>query len=328
MKRIFAILLSFCILMSTLGTVTVIGANSDESIIDEIEISEEKKAELGNMLDRIVNYLIDIIHRIIVVCRYPWTATDNKIDLSKFELTFEDEFEGTKINTNVWKPVHQGIRKGGYWDFDQISVKDGNLHIRTEYKEDGKYGAGYYCGSVNSNTENGFEQTYGYFECRCILPAAQGLWSAFWLFSNNIDDYVPGEEGTEIDVFESPMWYRGNMGLENGLVTSNLHYGGYSLGHRYLNVTVGKANNPYEEYNTYGVEWNEDGYIFYVNGYETGRSSFGGVSKVPEFMKLSVEVDGAGGVPAHGWSGIITDNEDGAIPVDFVVDYVRAYQYK
>lgn len=275
--------------------------------------------------DKFVNVLIDVIHRGIVLVRYPWEPKEaHTIDLSGFTLVFEDSFEGSVLDERCWSHYHPGIRKGGYWDEAQTVLRDGCLVIRSEYLPDGKYGAGYYTDRID--TRRKYLQTYGYFECRCILPAAQGLWSAFWLSSENIANGVPGTQGTEIDVFESPLYYRGIYGLENGLVTSNLHYGGYELGHRYRNVTVAKAQSPYSQFNTYGLEWNENEYIFYINGIETGRSSFGGVSKVPEYMLLSTEFDGVGGQPFYGWSGIATRNRD-ELPAEFIVDYVRAYQY-
>ncbi len=288
---------------------------------------EEFKAKAELVFENFVNVLIDVIHRGITVIRYPWTPkSDNKIDLDKFDLVFEDEFEGDRLNENIWRHTRPGMRKGGFWDSEQCTLSDGFLHIAVEHKQDGKYGEGYYCDRID--TRKTYLQKYGYFECRCKLPAAQGIWSAFWLSSENVNDYVPGTQGTEIDVFESPLWYRGLTGRENGLVTQNLHYGGYNFGHRYRNVAVAKANDPYNEFNNYGVEWNSEGYVFYVNGVETGRSDFGGVSEVPEYMQLSIEVDGAGGKPSHGWSGKITRNKEGILPAELVVDYVRAYQYK
>ena len=286
---------------------------------------EQVTEKLENVFDKFVNIMIDVIHRGLVILRYPWTPkADNAVDLSKFTLVFEDEFEGDEINLNVWTHYRQGVRKGGFWDKEQAFLRDGNLVIRSEYKADGEYGEGFYTDRID--TRRKYMQTYGYFECRCILPAAEGIWSSFWLSSENIKDGTPGKQGTEIDVFESPLYYRGRLGLNNNLVTSNLHYGGYELGHRYHNVTITKANNPYQEYNTYGMEWNSDGYIFYVNGHETGRSDFGGVSEVPEYMLLSTEFDGVDGKPFHGWSGKARPNAKD-LPAEFIVDYVRAYQY-
>ncbi len=281
---------------------------------------------MKNLFDKFINISIDIIHRAIVVYRSkrPYKKT-NELDLSKFTLTFEDDFNENVLNPRIWNHFRQGVRKGGYWDQEQTFIKDSNLIIRTEYKKDGKYGEGWYCNRID--TRHLFEQKYGYFECRCILPAAEGLWSAFWLSTEAIGDFVTGKKGTEIDVFESPLWHRCLKGKDNNMVTSNLHYGGYQAGHRYKNVAVSRPHNPYTEYNTYGVEWNEDGYIFYVNGKETGRSRFGGVSQTPEYLLLSVEIDGVAGKPFHGWSGKITRNAHGTFPADFIVDYVRVYQY-
>ena len=53
-------------------------------------------------------------------------------------------------------------------------------------------------------------------------------------------------------------------------------------------------NNPYEEFNTYALEWSDDEYIIYVNGIEAGRSDFGGISQDEEWLLLSVEVGGVG----------------------------------
>ena len=275
--------------------------------------------------DKFINVLIDVIHRGITICRYPWTPkSENRLDLSKFTLTFEDDFDGETLDETKWGRWGQGLRKGGFWDREQSFLRDGCLVIKSEYKENGKYGKGFYTDRVD--TMKKFEQRYGYFEARCKLPASTGLWSAFWIFTRNINDFVPGKQGTEIDVFESPLYYRVKEGRDTGLVTSNIHYGGYALGHRYKNVAVTKPNSPYTEFNTYGVEWNRDGYIFYVNGVETGRSRFGGVSEVPQYMILSTEFDGVDGKPFYGWSGKATEDSP-MLPTEFQIDYVRAYQY-
>ena len=320
MKKIIRVFIAALLCLGLLATsVTVYAVPS--AAAEKTEFTEK----MENLFDKFVNVMIDVIHRCLVVIRYPWQPRSGRtLDLSGFTLVFEDEFDGKSLNMDVWTHYRQGVRKGGYWDKEQAGLRDGCLVIRSEYKEDGKYGAGFYTDRID--TRRKYEQQYGYFECRCILPAADGLWSSFWLSSENIKDGTPGTQGTEIDVFESPLYYRGRLGLNRDLVTSNLHYGGYELGHRYHNVTITRVNNPYAEFNTYGVEWNPDGYIFYVNGKETGRSSFGGVSEVPEYMLLSTEFDGVDGVPFHGWSGIAKpDAED--LPAEFIVDYVRAYQY-
>ena len=93
---------------------------------------------------------------------------------------------------------------------------------------------------------------------------------------------------------------------------------------------IGKyyANNPYEEYNTYGVEWNEDEYIFYINGVETCRTNAGGVSQNPEWLLVSCEVAGDNGIAHADRHGTGKMSMKPGETSEFIVDYVRVYQYK
>lgn len=282
---------------------------------------------MAQLQHQIENGLLSLFYPAWVTLRRPSPPRKRKLDRTKFELTFEDDFKSLDFSRWHIRRHLDGtpitVRKGGFWSPEQAFVENGCLHIRAQHLVDGPYGPGYYAACLD--TAGSFEQTYGYFECRCILPAAQGIWASFWLQSDAVNQGVPPAQGMEIDVFESPLYKRRS---ENGVITSNLHYNGYGLGHRFQNVGFFKAEDPYRSFNTYGVEWNEREYIFYINGYETARSSFGGVSHGPEYLLLSVEVDGTGGRPGHGWSGHIGKNRPGALPADFVVDYVRVYQYR
>ncbi len=269
----------------------------------------------------------------------PKMATKTDLDMSKFTLTWSDEFDGDTLDMSKWDYEWWVTeRKGGFWHEDMVSVRDGNLVIKAEYlaepltcRSDADwikpYKPGYYSGQVTTNGK--FEQCYGYFECRCILPAAYGLWSAFWMMNEGVFHVDgSGEDGTEVDVFES-MYYKDHWWGADAVVTG-IHYDGYGEGHH--GDSIGKyfmENDPYTEYNTYGVEWNPDEYIFYINGKETGRLSTGGVSDNPEYLLLSVEVAGENGVAdadRHG-TGKITKTPQGNWPAEFKVDYVRVYQY-
>ena len=274
---------------------------------------------------KITNFIILIVSIFLLIVRIPYQGSCDALDLTGMSLTLYDEFDGETLNSSIWSDFAGKPRKGGYWAKEQAFVEDGNLVIRTEYKEDGDYGSGYYTMGINSRGV--FEQRYGYFECRAILPAAQGLWSAFWLHCDNASTVTgTGETGTEIDIFESPYYHMGPWFRNK--ITSNLHYNGYEAETKYQNVGIyAVKGNPYQEYNTYGLLWTPDEYIFYINGIETGRSTFGGVSKVPEYLRLSAEVDGSDSLPSLGWSGRIDWNKAGALPVDFVVDYVKVYQF-
>lgn len=251
-----------------------------------------------------------------------------------FELVWADEFDGTELDDEKWDghfflEGETYLRKGGYWNMDFATVKNGNLHISTEYFPKGYKGndkPGWYTCAID--TQGKFTQTYGYFEIRCIIPYVKGAWSAFWLMPDDVAIIDgTGTDGAEIDIFESA-YCSWNGFLDKQRVSSNIHYDGYGDDHRSICVCEPCIifNNPYENYNTYGVEWNEDEYIFYINGIKTGKTSFGGTSQVPEWPIISVEIGGENGVAGDSWVGEKID-ENAKVP-DFIVDYVRVYQYK
>ncbi len=249
-----------------------------------------------------------------------------KVDLSQFRMTFEDDFDGG-LDRSVWSGHYtygdaSSIRKGSYWNNNMAYTEDGKLIIPLRYLPDGMggTGAGWYTAGLDTDSDapNGFSQKFGYFECRCILPKGADIWSAFWMFNDsvvNVDG--SGRDGTEVDIFESFSY----GDLLSNVVQCNLHWDGYGEAHQ----TGGHCkayvigNNPYEEFNTYGLEWNEDEYIFYVNGKEFYRTDEGGVCQNPLYLILSVEVkvDNA----------VSSERDENAAPADFIVDYVRAYQY-
>lgn len=278
-------------------------------------------------LKPIISILTSLIMSFCVLVGIPCYPMGEEVNMDKFELTFSDEFEG-ELDRSVWSGHYQygnktESRKGSYWNQYLAETKDGNLVIPVVYLEEGMggEGAGWYTAGVDTDSDspNGFSQKFGYFECRCILPEGADVWSAFWLMNDGVYEVDgSGRDGTEIDIFESD----GYEEILNRNISSNLHFDGYGDDHQKLGAKRFLIkNNPYEEYNTYGLEWNEDEYIFYINGVETFRTSYGGVSQNPEYLILSVEMRGENGIPSE------RENAPGE-EAQFVVDYVRVYQYK
>ncbi len=277
---------------------------------------------------KIFTCFLSLIAMLCMALDIPFYAVGDEVDMSKFTLTFSDEFE-TELDRSVWSGHYTyghgtEARKGGYWNQYLAETKDGNLVIPVTYLEEGMggKGPGWYSAGVDTDSDslNGFSQRYGYYECRCILPKGVGIWSAFWLMNDGVyEANGTGTDGTEIDIMESPCY--GEF-FENA-ITANLHYDGYGEAHQNWGAVKSLIKgNPYEEFNTYAVEWNENEYIFYINGKESCRTDFGGVSQEPEYLILSVEVGGENGV-ADDDVKIENNGED----CEFIVDYVRVYQY-
>ena len=276
---------------------------------------------------KIIAFFTSLIISLCVTLDIPCYPMGQKVDMEKFTETFVEEFEG-ELNTKVWSGHYQYgnttvDRKGSYWNKNLVKTEDGNLIIPVVYLEEGMggKGAGWYTAGIDTDSDSpdGFSQKFGYFECRCILPKGADIWSAFWLMNDGVYEVGnDGRDGTEIDIFESDCY--GDF-LENS-VTSNLHFDGYGDYHQKHGATkIRLKNNPYEEFNTYGLEWNENEYIFYINGVETFRTDFGGVSQNEEYLILSVEMKGEEGIPSE------RENAPGE-EAQFIVDYVKVYQYK
>lgn len=223
-----------------------------------------------------------------------------------WKLTFVDNFDGSELDDKKWAHAPEWDRQGGaiQWSDEEAFLNgDGELVIQMS-ERDGKY----YSGAVR--TKDLFEQAYGYYEIRAKIPREEGTWSAFWLMSDSVHEIGnDGRDGTEIDIVESPYYWDDYIGHA-------LHWDGYGEHHQ---VASSMAHVPgiYEGFHTFALEWNKDEYIFYIDGKETWRTSAGGVSQVPAYMKISAE--------AASWAGDITKAN---LPAQMIVDYVRVYEQK
>jgi beta-glucanase (GH16 family) len=167
-------------------------------------------------------------------------------------------------------------------------------------------GNNFYTGMIS--TQNKFESTFGYWECRMKMQKQQGHWSAFWLQSPAIGSVIgnPALSGAEIDIVEYPA-ILGNM------VEHAIHWDGYGINEK-IERGIATVQNLSNNYHIYGLEWTKNEYIFYVNGKETWRTN-SAVSFQPEYIILSLEVDD--------WAGDITK---AVLPDSLYVDYVRVYK--
>lgn len=253
----------------------------------------------------------------LTILDLPTTPRGEALDITGYSIVFEDDFNGTELDTNVWQYRGNGARRGGYNAPSQVAIEDGNMIITAEYREDGMYGEGWYAGMVS------LKERYckGYFEIRCKVNKGLGFWSAFWIQASNpynAEYSKGGVGGCEIDIFES-MNYDELLGKDS--VTQTVHCAGVDgvqEGFQSYNLGSFYGNNIYDEYNTYGLEWNDEEYIFYINGVETRRTSFGnGVSEVLEEVIVSLEIPTA---------EELDELDKDTYKSQYIVDYVRIYQ--
>lgn len=216
-----------------------------------------------------------------------------------WKLTWHDEFNTTKLDDSKWE-VPNGKRRDGWWSPKAVSLDGkGNLVISTL-----KQGDRYLDACVR--TRGKFEHAHGYYVARIKLQSQLGHWSAFWLYNSSVGKVGnEGRDGTEIDIMEKP-WL-------DGRVQQTLHWDGYGKAHRSKGkVTV--VPGVMDGFHTFSIWWDQDEYVFYVDGKETWRTNAGGVCQVPLYIKLSDEIGD--------WAGKISAAK---LPDQFLVDYVRVY---
>jgi beta-glucanase (GH16 family) len=219
-------------------------------------------------------------------------------------LIWNDEFDGTTLDTTKWIYRGLGLRKDGFNAKEAVTL-DGQGHLVLTSSKSGDKVL-----SAMIATQGKFDHTYGYWECRVKFQRQIGFWSAFWLQSPKLGKVVGDAKasGTEIDIFE----YLANR---PGKIQHTLHWDGYGKEHKSAPKVHEQADLA-DGWHTVGLDWTEKEYVFYVDGKETWRTDKG-VSGTPEYIILSTEVGT--------WAGKIAN---ATLPDSVLFDYVRVYKQR
>lgn len=267
------------------------------------------------------------------------------IDLSRRRLVWHDEFDGDTLDLSRWKYVAWPETPKcdvtcNVYAADMVSVHDGCVWLRCEFRKEGPYGPGFYSGWIS--TEDSLCTTYGYYEIRCRVPRAEGMHAAFWTYAKQHPYAGFGKDGTEIDIFETAR-YRVDCpdAQVNSSYAITIHTGDASeqlLSHFCPDVATldPDGNHLYHGFHTFGLEWTPTAYLFYYDGIEVQRIDFSngpvgrfvGTCSQPEFIYLSTHVGSRIAFDGHviaDWNGNAFKNPAGTFPADFVVDYLRYY---
>ncbi|MEG1608913.1 MAG: glycoside hydrolase family 16 protein [Clostridia bacterium] len=241
--------------------------------------------------------------------------------------TMQENFDGNKLS-DKWSPSLHGLRQKEYWCADQVSMADGLVKITAEKDanhncsssicpKEGLFTSGIETRiTVDGKSISLFEQAFGYFEAKVKLPKSGGMQSAFWLQTESMRTVGnQGMDGSEIDIYESSF-------IKNPTKVGHcIHIDGYDEGHRGGQATRDTGKDLYEGYHTYALKWTPQEYVFYVDGVATWATDFGGICRVPTFLRLTSAVR-PNGIGAHGQKlGAFTGGE-------FMIDSVKVYQNK
>lgn len=255
-----------------------------------------------------------------------------RLDLSQFKLVWQDEFDGDKLDTTKWQAPHETRQGTSRWDPALITVKDGLLRLGIRKHNDPviRYkAAGIRTQKDYDPSQNLFVQRYGYFEARCKLLRNNmaDYWGAFWMMAGSINDNQSDtRKGVEIDIMETFTFAKEP---EHFLT---LHWNGYSKLHNFASIRCGRHPQLLDgQFHTFGLYWDEDVFVSFVDGVEVGRTRLiglghtdkgrvasAGVCQYPAYLLLSTEAAPWAG-KSHEWEKNMPDEDE------FVVDYVRVY---
>ncbi len=246
-------------------------------------------------------------------------AADDPDYFSNLELVWEDNFDGTEINTENWS-FETGSGGWGnnelqnYTNGDNATVQDGILTIIAKKVNDEQVAGSYTSSRIITSGKKEF--TYGRMEIRAKLPSGRGIWPAIWMLGSNVGSAGWPACG-EIDIMEY-------VGFDPDTVYSTVHcpagYGGNGSGN---NKPLETAE---EEFHVYGLFWTEKELIFYTDSLENITYRYAPANKTeenwpfdkPQFFIMNVAVGGNWG----GSQGI----DNSIFPQTMQVDYVRVYQ--
>jgi beta-glucanase (GH16 family) len=230
-------------------------------------------------------------------------------------LVWHDEFNGDVVNRQNWKFDTGGEGWGNseleYYTSrpENASEYNGNLLIiaRKENFYDNKYT------SARMNTHGLERWTYGKIEARIKLPEQMGLWPAFWMLGDTIDDSGFPFCG-EIDIMESIN--------KDSTLYGTMHWASNNKLASYGGAFAVKDLN---QFHIYSVEWDSLAIRWFVDGKQYWEGLIAenmnqtAAFHKPFFILLNLAVGGD-------WPG--NPPPQTHFPDTMFVDYVRVYQMK
>lgn len=247
-------------------------------------------------------------------------AAARAFSTSGYSLVWQDEFDGSNLNSAIWTAETGGGGWGNneleYYRAENATVGGGLLSITAKREN---YG-GYAFTSARIKTQDKYTVTYGKVAARIKMPAGYGMWPAFWMLGNNISS-VNWPVCGEIDIAEMAGGQGGEVGDRTTYGT--LHWD--SNGHAMYGKTYDLGAPLSNDFHVYEAEWDETYVIIRIDGIEYYRiditpSGLYAFHK-PFFLLFNLAIGGNFFNPA-----ISDPNVVAATPQSMQVDWVRVYK--
>jgi beta-glucanase (GH16 family) len=235
----------------------------------------------------------------------------------KRQLIWEDNFNGTTLDTTKWTKVPAG---NSAWDKHMstdercYALINGMLYLKGINNPDTSIDKRpFLTGGIYSKGKFAFQ--YGKIEIRARLGCALGAWPAMWMLAATDKDGAYPRNG-EIDIME-------HLNFDSSV---------YQTIHSYYTLVLKQDKNPphystakihIDDFNVFGIEWYPGKIVYTVNGEET--FTYPRVNNIdpsqwpfdqPFYILIDQQLGGS-------WVGNI---KAGDLPVEMAVDWVKVYQ--
>ena len=260
---------------------------------------------------------------------------------SDYQLVWSEEFNAEgKVNPAVWNFEHGFVRNNeDQWYQEENAICENGVLVveaRKERFENPNYEknsrdwrrnrpfAGYTSASINTRGKKEFQ--YGRFEIRAKIPTASGAWPAIWTLGKN----MPWPSNGEIDIME---YYRikdiPHILANVAWGTDQPHKAKWNSRTVPFSKFTDKDPDWAGKFHIWRMDWDEDAIRLYLDDEllnetllsETQNGSVGNYTnpfRQSHYILLNLAIGGDNG-------GAI---DDAAFPLQYEVDYVRAYQKK
>ena len=266
--------------------------------------------------------------------------------IDDFISVFSDDFNGSEINSNYWntslvwgdtriingeQQYFVNTQDNPDFGYNPFNLTGDTLKIESiatpenlvenlppvcdEVDPFGKERCAFLSGALSSHDKFGL--TYGYVESRMKVGSGAGSLSSFYLYHR-----YPGTGNTahapEIDIIE----YLGENPFGDELAFQTHHYDNVIDGSTNSAPTMSYANPDGtkfdEDFHTYGVLWEPQLVIWYIDGKEIKRMTGPQVGR--QQMNIVTYL-----VSGSAWAPTPDVNAD-IFPLEFEIDYIKAYQ--
>ncbi len=266
--------------------------------------------------------------------------------IDDFDMVFSDEFDGTEINERYWntglvwgdtriingeQQYFVNTQAQPDFGYDPFNLTGDTLIIESiptpdnlvdnlppvcdEVDPTGNERCAFLSGALSSHDKFGI--TYGYVESRMKVGSGAGSLSSFYLYNR-----YPGTgrnlHAPEIDIIE----YLGENPFGDELAFQTYHYANVNDGSTNSAPTMFYENPDGtkfdEDFHTFGVLWEPQLVIWYIDGREIKRMTGPQVGR-QQMNIVTYLVSGSAWAPTP-------DVEADIFPLQFEIDYIQAYQ--